>query len=83
MDNEIEETLLKWRLHRVGHYALITVDTDLINEGLLDSLMVMDLVTSIEKENGFAAFRNRDYSNVQDGIVWRIPREFTSRKRPG
>jgi acyl carrier protein len=52
--HEIEETLLKWCLRRVGHYASITVETDLLNEGLLDSLMVMDLVTSIEKHFGFA-----------------------------
>jgi acyl carrier protein len=52
--HEIEETLLGWCVRRVGHYASITVETDLLNEGLLDSLMVMDLVTSIEKQYGFA-----------------------------
>jgi len=46
---QIEETLLGWCARRVGHYVPVTVDTDLLNEGLLDSIMVMDLITSIEK----------------------------------
>ncbi len=58
--NEIEETLLGWCLRRAGHYAAITIDTDLLNEGLLDSLMVMDLVTSIEKRFGLAI----DYADI-------------------
>lgn len=65
--NEIEETLLSWCLRRVGDCASITIDTDLINEGLLDSLMVMDLVTSIERQYGLAI----DYAEI-------APRHFRS-----
>jgi acyl carrier protein len=51
---DIENTLLQWCVRRAGHYATIGVDTDLLDEGLLDSLMVMDLVASIEKRYGLS-----------------------------
>ncbi len=65
--NEIENTLLHWCNRRVGHYATVGVETDLLDEGLLDSLMVMDLVASIEKQYGF----NIDHAEIS-------PRHFRS-----
>jgi acyl carrier protein len=39
----------------------ITVETDLLAEGLLDSLLVMDLANSIEREYG-VSINNADIS---------------------
>jgi acyl carrier protein len=49
---DTEQRLLEWCRRRFGVGTPITAETDLLSEGLLDSLLVMDLVNSIEKEHG-------------------------------
>jgi acyl carrier protein len=50
----IEDGLLKWCNNRFRAPVPITAETDLLDSGYLDSLLVMDVVLSIEKQYGVA-----------------------------
>ena len=52
MSSGIEDRLVQWCKGRLGAGTPVTAETDLLAEGLLDSLLVMDLVNSIEREYG-------------------------------
>jgi acyl carrier protein len=58
MNNElpqsIEDGLLQWYRRRVRASEQITVETDLLDAGYLDSLMLMELVASLEEQYGIA-----------------------------
>jgi acyl carrier protein len=51
-DGRIERGLLQWCNHRLQPDVPITAETNLLNEGYLDSLLVMDIVLQIEKQFG-------------------------------
>lgn len=48
----IEDGLLQWCNYRLRTKVPITAETDLIDSGYLDSILVMDVVLSIEKQYG-------------------------------
>jgi acyl carrier protein len=48
----IQASLLQWCNNRLRARVPITADTDLIDSGYLDSILVMDVVLSIEKQYG-------------------------------
>jgi acyl carrier protein len=50
----IENGLLQWYKSRVRSGEQLTADTDLLDAGYLDSLLIMELVVSIEKQYGVA-----------------------------
>ena len=50
----IEEGLLEWCNNRLRSSVPITAETNLLDSGYLDSLLVMDVVLSIEKQYGVA-----------------------------
>ena len=50
----IEDGLLQWCNNRFRSPAPITAETNLLESGYLDSLLVMDVVLSIEKQYGVA-----------------------------
>jgi acyl carrier protein len=50
----IEEGLLEWCNNRLRFSVPITAETNLLDSGYLDSLLVMDVVLSIEKQYGVA-----------------------------
>lgn len=52
VSSEIEDHLLDWCNRRLGTVPAVTAETDLLAEGFLDSLLVIDLVNSIEKHYG-------------------------------
>ena len=49
-----EDSLLQWCNERLRVNCPITAETNLLDEGYLDSLFVMDLVVHIEKQHGVA-----------------------------
>lgn len=51
-EKEMEQALLDWCNQRIRPSVAITRDTDLLGEGYLDSLLVMDLVLFIESQFG-------------------------------
>jgi acyl carrier protein len=46
----IEEGLMRWYKDRLRADDSLTVETDLLDAGYLDSLLIMDLVASVEKQ---------------------------------
>ncbi len=52
LPKDIEGRLLDWCRGRFGSETPIATDTDLLAEGLLDSLLVMDLAAFVKKEFG-------------------------------
>ncbi len=52
LPNDAEQRLLDWCRSRFGSETPIATETDLLAEGLLDSLLVMDLAAFVEKEFG-------------------------------
>lgn len=48
----IEDSLLKWYRHRIRTREPITTETDLLDAGYLDSLMLIELVVSLEEQYG-------------------------------
>ena len=53
-DGKIEGRLLQWCNARLQLNVPITAETNLLDEGYLDSLLVMDMVVHIEKQYGVA-----------------------------
>jgi acyl carrier protein len=48
----IEDSLIQWYRNRIRTREQITTDTDLLDAGYLDSLMLMELVVSLEEQYG-------------------------------
>jgi acyl carrier protein len=48
----IEDGLLQWYRNRIRIREQITTETDLLDGGYLDSLMLMELVVSLEEQYG-------------------------------
>jgi acyl carrier protein len=48
----IEEGLLQWYRNRIRTREPITTETDLLDGGYLDSLMLMELVVTLEEQYG-------------------------------
>ena len=48
----IEDGLLLWYRNRIRTREQITTETDLLDAGYLDSLMLMELVVSLEEQFG-------------------------------
>jgi len=65
----VQSGLLQWCNNRFRTSAPVTAETDLLDSGYLDSLVVMDLVLAIEKQFGVAL----DSSDIS-------PRHFQSVK---
>jgi acyl carrier protein len=51
-DGLIREDLLKFVGARVPAGGAVTADTDLLEEDLLDSLLIMDVVAHVERSHG-------------------------------
>lgn len=50
--NEVEQDLLTWYTERLRPTEPLTAETDLLEEGYIDSVLMMDLIVSIEKRHG-------------------------------
>ena len=50
--NSVEENLVGFIQERGPQFADVTVDTDLLESGLLDSLLLVDLIFFIEERYG-------------------------------
>jgi len=50
----VEHELPSWCKQRLGALAAITRNTDLLAEGYLDSMLVLDLVSYVENQFGVA-----------------------------
>jgi acyl carrier protein len=49
---EMEDRLLRWCNNRLRLNSPITAETNLLDEGYLDSLLVMDMVVHVEQQYG-------------------------------
>jgi acyl carrier protein len=54
LHKSIEDGLLQWYRKHIRAREQITTDTDLLDAGYLDSLMLMELVVSLEEQYGVA-----------------------------
>lgn len=81
MTDSVEQELLSFVASRVGTGGELATDTDLLEDELLDSLLIMDLVAHVEGRYGIR-LENTDIAPANFRTVERLAGLIAARRRP-
>lgn len=81
MADTVEQELLSFVSSRVANGGELASDTDLLEDGLLDSLLIMDLVAHLEGRYG-VRLENTDIAPANFRTVERLAGLVAVRRRP-
>ena len=81
MTDTVEQELLSFVASRVANGGELASDTDLLEDGLLDSLLVMDLVAHVERCYA-VRLENTDIAPANFRTVERLAGLVAVRRRP-
>jgi acyl carrier protein len=81
MTDTVEQELLSFIASRVASGAQLATDTDLLEDELLDSLLIMDVVAHMEGRYG-VRLENTDIAPANFRTVERLAGLIAARRRP-